>query len=399
VCNGGCFAGSNSLNQRLLIFEQTSACPSQMVSEQHFMTKSQPDVRASSASSPLWLAELSLLSVAVIWGVNIPIMKIALGMQMDRFALNGLRLMISSATLLIFAWLEYRRGIYPDLRRNWKHLLGYSLLVSVLYQLLFLLAVSQTTSADIALIMATVPMWTAIGARIVLKEVLVPRAWLGLWIAFAGTVIVTLQGNAAPPATPSATTEVSTANSVENETAVSTVSEPGNTGGVAAFPAERQHVSASTPEAAANRRFMGNLIALGAALMWSGGTIFSRPMLKSISPVQLSAFSATTGLPFHLAVAWSALPGSLVLLKQVPMDLCLLYSGVLSTGLALPMWSYGVKYAGAAHATMFQNLSPIVAIVAAWLMLGEPLSPAQVIGGLLILGGLIVMRSARKQGA
>ncbi|MEN9554469.1 MAG: putative inner rane transporter yiJE, partial [Planctomycetota bacterium] len=86
---------------------------------------------------------------------------------------------------------------------------------------------------------------------------------------------------------------------------------------------------------------------------------------------------------------------SLELLKEIPMDLCLLYSGVLSTGLALPMWSYGVKLAGAAHATMFQNLSPVVAIIAAWLMLGEPLSVAQIIGGVLILGGLIVMRSAR----
>lgn len=363
------------------------------------MAKTEPDVKASAVSSPLWVAELSLLSVAVIWGVNIPIMKIALGMQMDRFALNGLRLLISSATLLIFAWLEYRRGIYPDLRRNWKRMLGYALLVSVLYQLLFLLAVSQTTSADIALIMATVPMWTAIGARIVLKEILVPRAWLGLWIAFAGTIIVTLQGNTAVPVTPPATVVVEGLESGEKDTALFTVEELEAPGGVVPPTSKTQPVEAGASSAAADRRFMGNLIALAAALMWSGGTICSRPMLQSISPVQLSAFSATTGLPFHLAVAWSALPGSLVLLGEIPMDLCLLYSGVLSTGLALPMWSYGVKYAGAAHATMFQNLSPIVAIVAAWLMLGEPLSVAQVIGGLLILGGLVVMRSAKKQGA
>jgi drug/metabolite transporter (DMT)-like permease len=60
------------------------------------------------------------------------------------------------------------------------------------------------------------------------------------------------------------------------------------------------------------------------------------------------------------------------------------------------MWSFGVKHAGAAHATMFQNLSPIVAIVSAWLMLGEPLNPAQAVGGALILGGLLIMRSGRK---
>ena len=361
------------------------------------MTTKQNDASVSAANSPIWLAELSLLSVAVIWGVNIPIMKIALAMQMDRFALNGLRLVISSATLLCFAALEYRRGIRPQLRQNWPRLLAYALVVSVLYQMLFLLAVSQTTSADIALIMATVPMWTEIGARIFLREILVPRAWLGLWVAFAGTVIVTLQGSPGSPAKTSDSTQtvITETNDADRATALLTVEGLEHPAAVLPDKAQDSAANVQATEAETLRRFMGNLIDLAAALMWSGGTILSRPMLQKISPVQLSAFSATTGLPFHLTVAWPALPASLELLKQIPMDLCLLYSGVLSTGLALPMLSYGVKLAGAAHATMFQNLSPVVAIIAAWLMLGEPLSAAQIIGGVLILGGLIVMRSAR----
>ncbi|MFN5534043.1 MAG: DMT family transporter, partial [Planctomyces sp.] len=165
---------------------------------------SAPRQPTENSTALLWLAELSLLSVAVIWGVNIPLMKIALALGIDRFALNGLRLVISALTLLVFAALEYRRGIRPNVRLNWKGILGYAILVSVLYQMLFLLSVSQTTSADIALIMATVPMWTAIGARLLLKEILTDRAWLGLIIGFTGTVVVTLQGT--PPATPSRTT-------------------------------------------------------------------------------------------------------------------------------------------------------------------------------------------------
>ena len=99
----------------------------------------------------------------------------------------------------------------------------------------------------------------------------------------------------------------------------------------------------------------------------------------------------------HLGIAWQTLPAGVSLLAGIPLLLCLLYSGVLSTGLAMPMWSYGVKCAGAAHATMFQNLSPIVAVVAAWLILGEALSADQAIGGSLILGGLFIMRRARME--
>lgn len=313
-----------------------------------------PENSPRTATSQLWLAELSLLAVAVIWGVNIPIMKIALDMGIDRFALNGLRLVVSAAALLIFAAMERRSGIRPDLRGRWPRIVCYAVLVSGLYQLLFLLAVSQTTSADIALIMATVPLWTAIGARILLREILSPLAWTGLFVAFAGTGLVTLSGAAESSAT-------------------------------------------SADAITAQQRLAGNIIALLAALAWSGGTILSRPMLKAISPLQLAALSTAICLPMHLGIARQTLPAGISLLSSITLLLCLLYSGVLSTGLAMPMWSYGVKYAGAAHATMFQNLSPIVAIVSAWLLLGEPLSASQAIGGGLILGGLFIVRLARAE--
>jgi drug/metabolite transporter (DMT)-like permease len=313
-----------------------------------------PDIQTRTPPSKLWLAELSLLSVAIIWGVNIPIMKIALDMGINRFSLNGLRLVVSAASLLIFATIERRSGVVPDLRGRWPRILCYAVLVSGLYQLLFLLAVSQTTSADIALIMATVPLWTAIGARFLLREILGRLAWTGLLVAFAGTVLVTLSGSADNP--------------------------DANVGAVVA-----------------RQRLAGNIIALLAALAWSGGTILSRPMLKSITPLQLAAISTVICLPMHLGIAWQSLPSGIARLSSIPLFLCLLYSGVLSTGLAMPMWSYGVKYAGAAHATMFQNLSPIVAIVSAWLILGESLSTAQAFGGALILGGLFIVRRARAE--
>ena len=137
------------------------------------------------------------------------------------------------------------------------------------------------------------------------------------------------------------------------------------------------------------------MIALLAALTWASGTVFSRPMLKLISPVQLAACSATIGLPFHVLFAWPTLAVSIPLLQETSLQVCILYSGILSTGLALAMWSYGVKHAGAAQATMFQNLSPIVAIVSAWLWRGESISIAQTIGGAMIISGLVIMRRSR----
>ncbi len=304
--------------------------------------------RDSAAAKRLWVADIALLLVAIVWGINVPVMKSALQLGIDPYALNAIRLVVSMLVLQLAAAIEFRAGVRPDKSIRWSRILAYAMIVSVGYQILFLLAVSKTSSADVALIMATVPMWTALMARVFLSERLKPLAWIGLFIALAGTIIVA-GGKAAP------------ANS----------------------PDELPH------------RLAGNFIALIAALTWAGGTVFSRPVLKMISPTQLAAVSTTIGLPCHFLIAGSATLASLPLLKQVPMQVCLIYSGILSTGLALPMWSYGVKHAGAAQATMYQNLSPIVAIAAAWLWRAEPVSFEQFVGGTFILSGLLVMRHSR----
>ncbi len=349
----------------------------------------------------LWLADLALLFVAFIWGVNIPVMKVALEYGITPYALNAVRLVISAVVLLLCAWWEYRGGIRPAPGLSLWRIVVYALVVSVAYQFLFLLAVSKTTSANIALIMATVPMWTALGARAFLKEILPPLAWIGLFTAFAGTMIVTVQSDdrsklVEPLSSVNVSRNADTvlAPSVSEPPSAlaltpSTVSLKGDVATTGDEPSERP------AKAQPSSTFYGNMIALIASFTWAGGTVFSRPLLKTMSPVQLAACSATIGLPFHMLIAAPTLALAVPLLSQTPLLLCVIYSGILSTGLALALWSYGVKHAGAAQATMFQNLSPIIAIGAAWLWRGETVSWAQTLGGVLIIGGLIIMRQSR----
>ena len=342
----------------------------------------QPNSQSSTHGSRyLWLADVSLLLVALIWGVNIPVMKVALS-RIDAYAFNAIRLVVSSLVLMYFARREFLQGIKPSGSLSKRDVFIYASIVSVAYQFLFLLAIARATSADVALIMATVPMWTAIGARFFLKEFLPLMAWVGLIIAFAGTMIVTLH-KVPPPATLPPAISDSSPELSNSETEIA---------------------SAATQEStAAATRLLGNLLALSAALAWASGTVFSRPLLGKISPIQLSACSATLGLPFHIVVAlWmgaGSIPASIAAMKAPSLIACVVYSGTLSTGLALAMWSYGVKHAGAAQAAMIQNLTPIVAMAAAWIWLGETINTAQALGGAMIIGGLFIMRRSRQLGA
>jgi len=294
--------------------------------------------------SATWWPDASLIGVALIWGINIPIMKIGLD-QVDVYVFNAVRLVISALVLGAFAIRERRRGILPQPGLTKRSILIYAVIVSGLYQLLFLLGIARTASGNTALIIATVPMWTALLARVFLHEKLRKLAWCGLTIALTGTVIVAVQ---------------------------------------------KSNISV------AGENFVGNLFVLGAALTWAIGTVYSRPMLKKISPMQLSACSAAIGLPLHLMFAIGRYSESVQALQSANLWLIIFYSGVLSTGLALPMWSFGVRHAGAAHAAIIQNLVPLIAVVAAWISRGETITTPQLIGGTLIIGGLVIMRSTRQ---
>ena len=264
--------------------------------------------------------------------------------QVDLFFFNGVRLTISAITLLLFAWNERRRGILPKPDVTWRHLITYSAMIGALYQVLFLLGVGKTTAGNTALIIATVPMWTALFARVFLREKLHFVSWCGLFVSLTGTIIVAVQ---------------------------------------------KGDVTLGTQSS------LGNLMVLCAALLWATGTVYSRPLLTKISPVQLAASSATLALPVHLLLAIPFFPANLPELRSIGLVTIIIYSGVFSSGLSQPMWNYGVRHAGAAHAAIVQNLVPIVAITAAWFTRNEQPTIAQVVGGLLILGGLATMRMGR----
>jgi drug/metabolite transporter (DMT)-like permease len=285
--------------------------------------------------------DLSLLGVALIWGVNIPMMKSGL-VGIEPFAFNAVRLLLSALVLVLFA-LREKPPVVEQPQGLWKQVLLYSVIASGIYQWMFLLGISRTASGNGSLIMATVPMWTAVLARFLLKETLRGLAKVGLVTALTGTMIVALEKG------------------VSGDRALLT----------------------------------GNFFMLMAALTWAWATVQSRKVLPYVSPMRLSAISSVSMLPFQFALAATSLTSSLPQLRETSVWAPLVYAGVLSTGLALPMWSYGVRHSGAAQAAVFQNLVPVVAIATAWFFRGEPVTQNQIIGGALIIGGLVLVRRGR----
>ena len=73
----------------------------------------------------------------------------------------------------------------------------------------------------------------------------------------------------------------------------------------------------------------------------------------------------------------------------------MLYSGLGALVLAYLFWYRGVRQLGPTRTAMYGNLQPVIALGVAWLSLGEVPTIFQAAGAVLILGGLVLTRSAR----
>lgn len=137
---------------------------------------------------------------------------------------------------------------------------------------------------------------------------------------------------------------------------------------------------------------------LVAAIAWSIGAVVSRPMLNYVSPIRLAFYATAITLPLHYAMPF-VVPNTQGFAGMLTFEImaCIFYSGVFSTGIAYAMWNYGVQKLGASYASAYQNLVPLVALIAAWLFLGELISMVQLVGGILIIFGLFITRKIRSK--
>ncbi len=294
------------------------------------------------------IADSLLLLTALLWGTNILVFKLAIG-EADAYAFNALRLVLASMTLGVMAILEWI--VWPNTRTPyssvpWGRVLVFCLFIGVLYQLFFVEGIARTTAGNISLIFASLPVWSALLSIVFLAERLPRVAWLGLLTTMVGTAVVVAFGNA----------EV--------------------------------HFS--------NQTFVGNLLALLATAVWAGGTVLGRGLMSSMTPIQLAAISSLLTTPVHILIASRQLPHAIdEAIGQSTNLSAMLYSGVFSTGIAYVTWNAGVRRVGASHASVFQNVVTLVAVIGGWLFLGETILPVQIIGGVMTIGGLLLMRRGR----
>ncbi|MEX0822645.1 MAG: DMT family transporter [Rhodothermales bacterium] len=294
-----------------------------------------------------WKAEAALILVIFIWGFNFPIVKFVLQV-MHPHVLNAFRF-VASVTVLGGLYVHGRRSLglplWQPLRDHGRYIASLGLLGFLVYQFCFIVGINLTTAGNAALIMASSPLWTAMTGYWMRTESLSRGSWIALFVVLLGAVIIVLGGT------------------------------------------DSVHFGSDT--------FVGNLIMLAAALTWGVYTALNKPALRYVSPTGLTflgllfalPFLFALGIPYYNHVVWDQI--TWVHWTAV------IYSGALSTGLAIALWNNAVNRVGASDTAVFGNLVPVVAVFSSYFMLGETITVSQVIGGLFVIGGVLAMRRAR----
>ncbi len=252
------------------------------------------------------------MATARMWGINILVFKHGI-QEVNPWVFNALRLIFATVTLGLLTWLESRIRPFPKREFSKVKVFVFAMLTGFLYLLCFVRGVSMTTAGNTALIMSAMPMWTALRSFLFVKEILPGITWFGLFITFVGTLLVTTQS-----------------------------------GGRVSFASEY---------------FVGNLLILSGSLAWASGTVLSRSLLLTVSPLQLAFWSALLTTPMHLIIIAPQISENWVRATQCVTMLEIIYSGAFSTGLAYASWHVGVRILGGSHAAVYQNVVTLVAVL------------------------------------
>jgi drug/metabolite transporter (DMT)-like permease len=132
----------------------------------------------------------------------------------------------------------------------------------------------------------------------------------------------------------------------------------------------------------------GDVILLGAAVVWAFYSVFGRRVMRHRSPVSATALSSFLGLPILIAAA-------VFEHRYIPLNLrpetiaAILHICIVPTIIGYWCWNRAVQTLGAGGAMVFYNTLPLYGVVMGAVFLQETLGMVHfVFGGLILAGGL-----------
>lgn len=282
-----------------------------------------------------------LLSVTVFWGINFPVMK-GLYRYFHPLAFAGLRFILALSVLAVI--LKLMGHPLSIERRDLPAITALGIISNTIYQIIFVLGLDYTKAGNAGLIMAATPIFAYLTGLVLRRERFSTKVLTGILLSMAGVFAI---------------------------------------------------VAFGTREIEFGATWHGDLMVVAAAFCWgwySGSTV---RLVAKYGAMRLTFWLMLTGtlflvpplVPFMAGQDWLSIPAA--------GWLGFAYSTLFAIVYCYLGWSYAIKHVGASRTAIYANVTPVTALFASWLMLGERLVWAQFLGAALILTGVFIVRAQK----
>jgi drug/metabolite transporter (DMT)-like permease len=279
--------------------------------------------------------EWMLLTTIVLWSLNLTVTRYILTHGFQPLAYATVRY---GTAALIFVGIALIAERSLRLRRADLGLVALAALCLWLNQLSFVYALEKTSASTIALILGATPIFAALIGIAFGLEKLSRKFWLAAAISFTGVALVAA-------------------------------------GSPAGFSGDLR----------------GNLLGVATAATWAGYSVAIAPLMERYTASRISAVVLSLG---WVLIALVGFPQAADQDYGVGWKVWVLLAFATAGPLVVTnvLWFRSLHKIGASRATLVANLQPFVAAVFALVLLSEQMTLLQVIGGILIGGGILTAR-------
>ena len=255
-----------------------------------------------------------------------------LGLQyFDVYSLSFLRYLSASLTLIIMMFFI---KINKPKKEDFSTYLLSGAIGFFIYVILFTKGTGMVSSATGSIVIAMVPVFTALLASILYKEKIKTYQWLAIGIEFIGILVLTLMNG-----------------------------------------------TFSVNE--------GILWLLVAALCLATYNILQRKLTKKYTAMEASTYSIFVGTTFLFIFAPKAFPKTIV--APIEQLIYVLILGIFSSALAYIAWAKAISLAEkTTYVSNYMFVTPFLTTVLGFVMMGEVPDPSTMLGGIIILLGLFL---------
>jgi len=281
-----------------------------------------------------WLAVGALVTAMLVWASSFIALKSAIG-PMGPMSVIFIRMFFASLCFLFFIKQFCKLKFTKD---DIKYIAIMTFFEPCMYFIFEAKALQNTSAAQAGMITSMMPLITAIGAGIVLNEVITKKVMLGAVLAVIGSIWLSLSASS--------------------------------------------DIHASNP-------LLGNTLEFFAMICGAGYAISIRHLSEKFSAVFLTAIQAFVGALFYLPFAiWEY--NSIEMHFTWSSFLWTVYLGVVVTLGGYGMFNFALGRMQAAKAAVYINLIPVFTVILAFLILGEKLKFVQIIASCIILTGVFI---------